>query len=163
MQCQIQCQAGVPRTLEGLLSGTPTSRSQHRLTDGVYVEMYEDVAALQPDARHRARLASAGGAYAGAWLGRLPTHDDYEQPQIYRAALCLRLGAPFDELLLRGGAQQQRCPSCAGHLDEFGLHPGTCKKGNTGYAWTIRSERLEGALAFVARRMGVHAVRVGGI
>ena len=74
---------------------------------------------------------------------------------------CLRLGAPFDELLLRGGAQQQRCPSCAGHLDEFGLHPGTCKKGNTGYAWTIRSERLEGALAFVARRMGVHAVRVG--
>jgi len=149
--------AGVLRTIDGLLSGTPTSRSQHRLTDGVYVEMYEDVLKLQPDARHRARLASASGAYAGAWLGRLPTGDDYEQPHIYRAALCLRLGAPFDELLLR----QHRCPSCAAPLDAFGFHPGTCKKGNAGYAWTVRSERLEGALAFVARRMGVHAVRVG--
>ena len=43
----------------------------------------------------------------------------------------------------------------------YGFHAGTCKRGNTGYAWTIRSEKLEGSLAYVARRMGVHAVRVG--
>ena len=51
------------------------------------------------------------------------------------------------------------CPSCSVPLDDFGFHPGTCKKGNAGYAWTLRSEALEGALAFVARRMNVHAVR----
>ena len=43
----------------------------------------------------------------------------------------------------------------------YGFHPGTCKRGNVGYAWTLRSDKLEGALAYVARRMGVHAVRVG--
>ena len=150
--------AGTPRTLDGLLSGTPTSRSQHRLTDGVYVEMYEDVLALQPDARHRARMASARGAYAGAWLGMMPTGaDDAPRPEVYRIALCLRLGAPLTELQLR----PHRCPSCDAPLDVYGFHPGTCKRGNTGYAWTIRSEKLEGSLAYVARRMGVHAVRVG--
>ena len=149
--------AGTPRTLDGLLSGTPTSRSQHRLTDGVYVEMYEDVLALQPDARHRARLISAGGAYAGAWLGKMPTDDD-AAPNLYRTALCLRLGAPFAELQFR----QQCCPNCNTLLDVYGFHPGTCKRGNVGYAWTLRSDKLEGALAYVARRMGVHAVRVGG-
>ena len=121
--------------------------------------MYEDVLALQPDARHRARLASASGAYAGAWLGKMPIDaDDAPRPEVYRIALCLRLGAPLHELQFR---QQHRCPSCDAPLDVYGFHPGTCKKGNTGYAWTIRSERLEGALTYVARRMGVHAVRVG--
>ena len=150
--------ACTPRTLDGLLSGTPTSRSQHRLTGDVYVELLEDVRALQPDAQHRARLASTGGAYAGAWLGVLPLNDGSTAlPHEYRIALCLRLGAPLAELT----HGELRCPSCGLVLDVYGFHPGTCKKGNVDYAWTQRSERLEGALAFVARRMGVHAVVVG--
>ena len=43
--------AGVARTLDGLLSGSPTSRSQHRLTEDVYVGMYDDTLVLQPSAR----------------------------------------------------------------------------------------------------------------
>ena len=114
---------------------------------------------LQPDdGRHAARLASAGGAYAGTWLGTLPlTERAREFPDVFRIALCLRLGAPIAELAER----EYACPSCNQPLDAFGFHPGTCKKGNIGYAWTLRSDVLEGAIAYVAQRMNVHAVRVG--
>jgi len=151
--------AGVALTLDGLLSGSQTSRSQHRLTEDVYVKMYEDTLALQPSSQHRARLVSAAGAYAGAWLGVLPSNDGHTAlPGEYRLALCLRLGMPLHEL---EAASHTRCSACDALLDVYGFHPGTCKAGNAGGAWTQRSHRLEGALAFVANRMGVYAVRVG--
>ena len=151
--------AGVARTLDGLLSGSPTSRSQHRLTEDVYVGMYDDALALQPSTRHRARLVSAAGAYAGAWLGVLPSSDGHTaRPAIYRLALCLRLGMPLHELEAAPGT---RCSACNVFLDVYGFHPGTCKSGNAGGAWTQRSCVLEGALAYIACRVGVYAVQIG--
>ena len=43
----------------------------------------------------------------------------------------------------------------------YGFHPGTCKSGNAGGAWTQRSCVLEGALAYIACRVGVYAVQIG--
>ena len=43
----------------------------------------------------------------------------------------------------------------------IGFHPGTCKSGNAGGAWTQRSCVLEGALAYIACRVGVYAVQIG--
>ena len=44
-----------------------------------------------------ARLLSTRGAYAGTWLGVLPTTSSTRAPQplYYSVALCLRLGAPL--------------------------------------------------------------------
>ena len=114
--------------------------------------MYDDTLALQPSAQHRARLVSAAGAYAGAWLGVLPSNNDGHaaRPAAYRLALCLRLGMPLHEL---EAAPATHCSACDMFLDVYGFHPGTCKSGNAGGAWTQRSCVLEGALAFIACRM----------
>ena len=124
--------------------------------------MCADVARLQPDGRHAARLASASGMYAGAWLATMPlARHTSAAPYTFRTALCMRLGAPLDELRAAGGSEGHPCPNCGEPLDLYGFHPGTCKRGNVGYAWTQRSEALESAIASAANAMHVYALRVG--
>jgi hypothetical protein len=53
-----------------LLSGSPVS--QHDLAEGVFVDQFLEVVVQQPSEAMRARLYSAAGLHAGAWLGTFP-------------------------------------------------------------------------------------------
>ena len=58
--------------LASLLSASPQHASQHALAEGCYAKQRLQVLQLQTDERHRARVYSAGGLHAGAWLCVFP-------------------------------------------------------------------------------------------
>ena len=153
---------GTKFDLQALLSGSP--RSQHDLAEGVYLARRNDVLDSQPDPRHRARLISAGGSHAGAWLGAFPVSKWLTaRGRHYQIALCMRLGAPLTDLV-RDVGDEVRCDGCKERAhDAFGFHPGVCKAGNRGSLWTTRSGALERALvgALWARRQGARLT--GGV
>ena len=71
----------------------------------LYAKQRTMVLQLQPDARHRARVLSAGGLHAGSWLCVLPiTMHTTAHARHYQFALALRLGLELPELLPAPGA-----------------------------------------------------------
>ena len=91
--------------LASLLSASPHKASQHALAEGVYAKQRSMVLQLQPDARHRARVLSAGGLHAGSWLCVFPiTMHATARARHYQLALALRLGLELPELLPAPGA-----------------------------------------------------------
>ena len=151
-------------SLADLLSGSPSTASQHALSEGVFAEMQDTVMAAQAGRpRHEARLRSAAGEHAGSWLAVFPlTRWTTARGRDYQLALCLRLGAVLPELVPVRGVRV-RCGGCTEELDEFGFHPGICRGGNRHSLWTIRHDAGQMAIILVSRRMGyaVQAVSVG--
>jgi hypothetical protein len=112
--------------LASLLSGSP--RSQHDLAEGVFANRLIEVQQAQPDDRHRARLRSAGGLTAGAWLSVFPvTMWSTARARHYQMALAMRVGHALPELLPVQGVRRP-CGHCGATLDEYGFHPGACKR-----------------------------------
>ena len=113
----------------------------------------------QPDDRERARVCSAAGQHAGAWLGAVPVSDRLRAlPRHFQLALCMRLGAPISDLAEL--PRPARCACGAAH-DEGGWHPSSCRQGNRGGAWTVRHDALQWALIWVLRRLRGHVAAVG--
>ena len=81
-----------------LLSGS-TPPPQRVLSEGVWDGRQAAVRGEQPDDRERARVCSAAGQHAGAWLGAVPVSDRLRAlPRHFQLALCMRLGAPISDL-----------------------------------------------------------------
>ncbi len=153
---------GTDCDLQALLSGSP--RSQHDLAEGVYLQSRNEVLDAQPEPRHRARLISAGGSHAGAWLGAFPVSKWLTaRGRHYQLALCMRLGATLTDLV-RDEGDEVMCGGCKERVhDAFGFHPSVCKAGNRGGLWSTRSGALERALVGACWARGQSARLTGGI
>ena len=123
-----------------------------------------EVLAMQPDPRHRARVISAGGSHAGSWLGAFPVNQWLTaRGRHYQLALCVRLGAIIPDLS-RWPGEEVRCGGCHEHThDAYGCHPSVCKAGNRGALWTKRSGALERAIVGALWAKGQAARLTGGI
>ena len=103
-----------------LLSGS-TPPPQRVLSEGVWDGRQAAVRGEQPDGRERARVCSAAGQHAGAWLGAVPVSDRLRAlPRQFQLALCMRLGAPISACRAAEACAvcvwccRQRCvPNCA--------------------------------------------------
>ena len=141
-----------------LLSGTPVA--QRDLAEGVFVSRFLEVVAQQPSMQHRARVYSAAGQHAGAWLGTFPmTCMSTVRARHFQLALALRLGCELPELGAVAGVAQI-CGGCQGPLDAYGFHPGVCRVGNRVGLWTLRHDALEAMVAYVIRRAGRQCIVV---
>ena len=135
-----------------LLSGSPVS--QHDLAEGVFVDQFLEVVVQQPSEAMRARLYSAAGLHAGAWLGTFPvTCMTTVRARHWQLAMLVRLGGAIPELMPVAGVTPL-CGGCSQQHDSFGFHPGICRVGNRRGLWTIRHDAVETMLAYVIRRMG---------
>jgi hypothetical protein len=141
------------RSLSSFLPGSPEV-SQHTLSGELHEKRFEALLRELPDDRHRARLYSARGQFAGAWLGAFPVTGRLRvRPRLYWLALALRVGLPIRGLLPVQGVPT-RCGGCGLAHDEFGFHPSSCKAGNRQAMWTTRHDVLQAAL--------IHALRLAG-
>ena len=143
--------------LASLLSGPP--RSQHDLAEGVFASRLTAVREAQPDDRHRARVLSAGGQHAGAWLAVFPmTMWATARARHFQLALAMRLGCALPELLpVRGAHPICGAAACGALHDEFGFHPGVCRAGNRWGLWTTRHDAFQAMLVHVLRILGCTA------
>ena len=121
----------------------------------MYLQSRNEVLDAQPEPRHRARVISAGGSHAGAWLGAFPVSRWLTaRGRHYQLALCMRLGATLIDLV-RDEGEEVLCGGCKERAhDAYGCHPSVCKAGNRGGLWTTRSSALE------RRRLGCAAASV---
>ena len=151
--------------LASLLSASPQKASQHALAEGVYAKQRSLVLQLQPDARHRSRVLSAGGLHAGSWLCVFPiTMHATARARHYQLALALRLGLELPELLPAHGMRVKCGASrCDADHDPYGFHPGVCRAGNRNGLWTVRHDALQLMLIHVVRLLGyaTQSVSVG--
>ena len=155
---------GRPRSrcvLSDLLADS-THVSQRELSTGVFEVRAAAVLAEQPCERHRARLRSAGGISAGAWLDVMPVSDRLRAaPRLFWLALCMRLGMPIADLLPVDG-RVPTCLACGAEHDAFGRHPSVCRTGNRASMFTVRHDALQSALLWVYRTVGLAASAVQG-
>jgi len=146
-----------PVSLSSLLSASP-SPAQRALAEGVWQQRREEVLGEQTDRAHRARVLSAGGPGAGAWLRGIPVTDRMRAaPAVFRLALVLRLGVPIPEL----GGCVTSCGGCGAAHDCFGRHPSVCGSGNRLGLWTDRHDAVQRAIMWVFRRAGQSIRAVG--
>ena len=114
----------------------------------------ELVLQFQLDARHRARVLSAGGLHAGQWLCVFPvTMHATARGRHFQLALALRLGLELPELL-PVQAVAPLCGGCGSNHDAYAFHPGTCRRGNRGGLWTVRHDALQLMVVHVVRMLG---------
>jgi len=111
------------------------------------------------DNTNRARLLSASGSGAGAFLTAIPSHaahDHAMQPDVMRHAILRRLGLPIAEAadLCRLTAS---CPACQhGTLDATANHLTDCPRATAfGFAAGQRHQTVQEALGKVAMDRGV--------
>jgi hypothetical protein len=141
--------------LASLLSASPQKASQHALAEGCYAKQRELVLQLQPDARHRARVLSAGGLHAGSWLCVFPiTMHGTARARHYQLALALRLGLELPELLSVRGERVKCGAKCGAEHDVYAFHPGVCRAGNRKGLWTVRHDALQLMLIHIVRLLG---------
>ena len=133
--------------------------SQHDLAEGVFADRLAAVLQAQPDVRHQARVLSAGGQHAGAWLSVFPmTMWATARARHYQLALAMRLGCALPELLpVRGARSICGAAACGAHHDEFGFHPGACRAGNRWGLWTTRHDAFQAMVVHVLRILGCTA------
>ena len=119
-----------------------------------------EVVAQQPSMQHRARVYSAAGQHAGAWLGTFPmTCMTTVRARHFQLALALRLGCELPELGAVAGVAPV-CGGCQGPHDTYGFHPGICRAGNRKGLWMLRHDALEAMVAYVVRRVGRQCIVV---
>ena len=115
--------------LASLLSDSTHRWSQHRISEGVFAGLRSALLEQQLDDRQRARLLSAGGQQAGAWLCVFPVSVwSTVRARHYQLALRMRLGCVIPELQALLAAA--RPCWCGAALDVYGFHPGLCRAGN---------------------------------
>ena len=150
-----------PVDLATLLSASPPP-AQRALAEGMWTRVCASVRGEQLDDVGRARVLSAGGAYAGSWLEVLPVCVARRAvPSQYRLALAMRLGLELPEVE-RVPVVDRYCV-CGEVHDARGCHPSVCGRGNRASLWTTRHDAVQHALVTVARAVGrtVHLVGAG--
>ena len=107
---QLRVDSATPvQDLSPLLSGS-TPPAQRVLSEGVWDRRQAAVRGLQPDDRERARVCSAAGQHAGAWLGAMPVSQRLRAlPRMFQLGLCMRLGAPISDVRLLSGPVRDVC------------------------------------------------------
>ena len=143
-----------------LLSASPPA--QRALAEGLWARARVALLGAQVDDGGRARVASCGGAYAGAWLDVLPLSvEQRATPEHYRLALAMRLGVRLPEVEVAIAAGRARDCPCGSVHDVYGRHPSVCRRGNRAGLWTTRHDALQWAILAVARMVGRAAHAVG--
>ena len=94
------------------------------------MDQFLEVVVQQPSEAMRARLYSAAGLHAGAWLGTFPvTCMTTVRARHWQLAMLVRLGGAIPELMPVAGVTPL-CGGCSQQHDSFGFHPGICRVGN---------------------------------